>query len=190
MELCREKKGFQEAEKRRTLKPRGTYQSIAVVNGNRGSGDVGDVTDEGAVRLQQLPLENPLRCIGPVGARCGVPKPPNLVVPLHHRPGRHQPVVGPQSQVELLPEGRDVEEESLLGLGEKRVPPHALLVRGGQQVGQVVTVGVGAEGRHQAVLLQPALQLVWQNKHRTGSSKSGSRTSQQTATFCFNKKNW
>lgn len=84
-----------------------------------------------------------------------------LLVPLHHGAGRHQPVVGPQAQVELLPEGGDVEEELLLGpAGRRRLPLGALLVGGGEQVRQVASVGVGAEGSDEAVFLQPAPQPV------------------------------
>lgn len=67
--------------------------------------------------------------------------------------------------MKLLPECRDVEVELLLGGGGggggggRRFPLDTLLVRGGEQVRQEVSVRVGAEGGDEAVLLQPTLQV-------------------------------
>lgn len=166
-----------------------TYQSVTVVNGNRSPGDVADVTDEGAVCLQQLAAQYPLRPVAVfrlVAAQSGVgtshiPKAFHLVVPLHHGARGHQPVVGPQTEVKLLPEGGDVEEKFLLGLsGGKHFALDSLLVSGREQVRQVVSVGVGAEGSDQAVLLQPAPQLVWKNHKDTMRPFTVSRHQENT----------
>lgn len=149
---------------------RKTYQPIAVVNGNRGPGDVCDVTGKGAVCLEQLTAQYPLRAIGGfslVGAHArivastAVSESRDLVVPLHHRARRHQPAVRPQTKVKLLSKGSDVEEKPLFSFTVfKHLPLNTLLVSGGEQVWQVVSVGVGAEGGDQAVFFQPALQLL------------------------------
>lgn len=148
---------------------RRTHQTIAVVNGNRGPWDVCDVTNEGAVCLEKLSVQYPLCVSGGfslvtlTGIASGGFRdiPVDLIVPLHHGTRRHQPAVGPQSEVELLPKSGDVEEEFLIGgRGGEGLPLDALLVGGGEQVGKVVSVGVGAEGGDQAVFLQPVPQLV------------------------------
>lgn len=90
-------------------------------------------------------------------------------MPLHHGARRYQLLVGPQPQVELLPERRDVEVELLLSSSAsrgRRLPLDPLLVRGREQVRQEVSVGVGAEGGDEAVLLQPTLQVVWRGRRR------------------------
>lgn len=85
----------------------------------------------------------------------------DLIVPLHHGARRHQPAVGPQTEVELLPKRGYVEEEFLIGgRGWEGLSLDTLLVGGGEQVGKVVSVGVGAEGGDQAVFLQPVPQMV------------------------------
>jgi len=147
-----------------------THQTVAVVNGNRSPGNVRDVAHEGAVRLQKLP---PQYSPGPgpvlprlrrdVTARSAATVDVVLVVvPLHLGAGGHQPVVGPQAEVELLAERGDVEEEPLLLLLlllGPCLPPDTLLVIGREQVRQVVSAGVCAEGRDQAILPQAAPQL-------------------------------
>lgn len=170
---------------------RKTHQSIAVVNGNRGPGDVCDVTNEGAVCLEKLAVQYPLCPSGGfslvtfTGIACGRFRdiPVNLIVPLHHGARRHQPAVGPQTEVELLPKCGDVEEEFLLGGGGgEGLPLDALLVAGGEQVGKVVSVGVGAEGGDQAVFLQPVPQLVCKTAQRNmnGRFSGGSSLKKNT----------
>lgn len=154
---------------RRGVGGRKTYQSITVVNGNWGPGDVCNVTNEGAVCLEKLSVQYPL-CSG-VGfslvtftgivtsSFCDIPF--NLIVPLHYGARRHQPAVRPQTEVELLSKGRDIEELFLIGRPRgEGLPLDALLVGGREQVGKVVSVRVGAEWSDEAVFLQPVPQLV------------------------------
>lgn len=80
-------------------------------------------------------------------------------MPLDHGPRGHQLAVGVQPQVELLAEGRDVEEQPVALLqAHGSVPLHSLLVVRREQVRQVVALGVCADGGDEAILLQPALQ--------------------------------
>lgn len=106
---------------------------------------------------------------------------PDLVVPLHHGARSHQLLIGPQPQVKLLPECRDVEVELLLGGGGagggRRLPLDTLLVRGGEQVRQEVSVRVGAEGSDEAVFLQPTLQVAWKGGGETLAVTDNSNTS-------------
>lgn len=146
---------------------RKTHQSITVVNGNRGPGDVCNVTNKGAVGLEKLAVQYPLCPSGRLGlvetftgissSYCDIPI--SLIMPLHHGARRHQPAVRPQAEVKLLPKGRDVKEECLVGLrGVEGLPFDALLVGSREQVGKVVSVRVGAEGGDEAVFLQPVPQ--------------------------------
>lgn len=161
---------------------RKTHQSITVVNGNRGPGDICNVTNKGAVCLEKLTVQYPLGPSGSLGlvetftgvtsSDCDIPL--DLFVPLHHGARRHQPAVRPQAEVELLPKGGDVEEEFLIGRrGGEDLPLDALLVAGREQVGKVASVRVGAEGRDQAVLLQPVPQPPVCNRARKNGNQTG-----------------
>lgn len=113
-----------------------TYQSVTVVNGNRGPGDICDVTSKGAVCLEELTTQYPLRPSSGFGMDgsitvTDIPKAFDLIVPLHHCTWRHQPVVGAQTEVEFLPKGRDVEEKFLVRFTRrKHFPLDTLLVSG------------------------------------------------------------
>lgn len=174
---------------------RKTHQSITVVNGNRGPGDVCNVTNKGAVCLEKLPVQYPLRPSGGLGLLetfAGIASgyrdiSINLIVPLHHGARRHQPAVGPQAEVELLPKRGDIEEEFLVGLrGAEGLPLDALLVGGREQVGQVVSVGVGAEGGDQAVFLQPVPQPLCNTAPRNVNQMFSGRTT-EVSFFSFKK---
>ena len=130
----------------------GTYQPIAVVNGNGSSRHVRDVANEGAVCFEELSIQYPVRANAgavPAFRRVAVVLHERLylIVPLNHGPRGHQPPVGVQPQVELLAEGGDVEEEFLALLQAQRgVPLYPLLVVGREQVRQIVPLRVGADG--------------------------------------------
>lgn len=164
---------------------RKTHQSITVVNGNRGPGDVCNVTNKGAVCLEKLTVQYPL-CGGLalVETFTGITSsyrdiPVGLTVPLHHGARRHQPAVWPQAEVELLPKRGDVEEEFLIGLrGGEGLPLDALLVGGREQVGKVVPVRVGAEGGDEAVFLQPIPQPLCNTAQRNVSQAFSGRTTE------------
>lgn len=145
------------------MRPQGAYQSVAVADGHGGSGHAGDVAGEKAPLLEGFP-EKHLK----------------ILLPFGHGAHRHQPPVGPQPEVQLLPENRDVEVE------QAAAGPAALggLIRGaardaaagraqgrgtggfadprrrlaGHHVREEATPAIGAEGNDHTILAEFAGQ--------------------------------
>lgn len=70
------------------------YQSVTVADGHGGARHVGDVPGEKAPLLEGLPKKHL-----------------KILLPFGHGAQWHQPPVGPQPEVQLLPKNRDVEVE-------------------------------------------------------------------------------
>lgn len=137
------RQGSKGCESEELYDSRGTYQTITVVNSNRGPRDICDITNEGAVSLKQLPVQYSLCLVASlsvvgqiiVSNVASVPKALNLIMPLHHGPRCHQVVIRAQAQVKFLPKGSDVEEKSLVRfISKKYLPLDTLLVTGREQV--------------------------------------------------------
>ncbi len=75
---------------------RRTYQSVTVVNGNRGFRHVTDIPSENTV-----PMDTFLGLFHKV------------LLPFHKSSRGHQPPVGPQAEVQLFPKHGDIEKQVL-----------------------------------------------------------------------------
>lgn len=134
-----------------------TYQPITVADGHSATGHPGDVPSEEAVMLQGLPQAQP-----------------KVLLPLSHSTWWHQAGVGPQPEVQLAAQHRDVEVDRAAAstvLGGRMVGPTAAAGWGrgtgsfsggrrccatGQYVGEETAAAVGAEGHGHTILAQLA----------------------------------